>query len=58
MGRVTYGVQGWPGMGGQVGFAEPETGISFALFQSGDTDEIKQFVRAIRFSNLALALGR
>ena len=49
---------GWPGMGGQVGFAEPETGVSFAFFQSGDTDEIKQFVRAIRFSNLALALGR
>jgi CubicO group peptidase (beta-lactamase class C family) len=49
---------GWPGMGGQVGFAEPETGISFAFFQSGDADEIHQFVRAIRFSNMALALGR
>ena len=27
---------GWPGMGGQISFAEPATGISFAFFQMGD----------------------
>jgi CubicO group peptidase (beta-lactamase class C family) len=49
---------GWPGAGGQIGFAEPATGISFAFLQVGDTDQITQFVRGIQFSNLALALGR
>jgi CubicO group peptidase (beta-lactamase class C family) len=49
---------GWPGAGGQVGFAEPATGISFAFLQMGDVDETSQFVRAVRMSNLALALGR
>ena len=27
---------GWPGTGGQVGFAEPATGVSFSFLQSGD----------------------
>ena len=49
---------GWPGAGGQIGFAEPATGISFAFLQSGDPDEMKHFVRAIEMSNLALELGR
>jgi len=49
---------GWPGMGGQIGFAEPATGISFSLLQTGDRDPESQFIRAIRLSNLALALGR
>jgi CubicO group peptidase (beta-lactamase class C family) len=49
---------GWPGMGGQVGFAEPATGISFAFLQAGDTDPQHAFVRAIVLSDLALALGR
>lgn len=49
---------GWPGMGGQVGFAEPATGISFGFLQMGDPDQISQFVRGVRMSNLALALGR
>jgi len=49
---------GWPGAGGQIGFAEPATGISFAFFQMGDTDETSQFMRGTRMSNLALELGR
>ena len=48
---------GWPGAGGQVGFAEPRTGITFAFFQAGDPDEVSQFVRAVEMSNLALELG-
>jgi CubicO group peptidase (beta-lactamase class C family) len=48
---------GWPGAGGQIGFAEPATGISFAFLQMGDPDQITQFVRGIKMSNLALALG-
>ena len=49
---------GWPGAGGQIGFAEPATGISFAFLQSGDSDELSQFTRGIKFSELALELGR
>ncbi|MGE4607450.1 MAG: serine hydrolase domain-containing protein [Myxococcota bacterium] len=49
---------GWPGYGGQIGFAEPATGISFAFLQTGDTDQTSQFVRGIQMSNLALQLGR
>ena len=49
---------GWPGAGGQIGFAEPATGISFAFLQMGDTDQTTQFVRGVQMSNLALALGR
>ena len=47
---------GWPGAGGQVGFAEPRTGISFAFFQVGDPNEVSQFVRAVEMSKLALEL--
>jgi len=49
---------GWPGAGGQIGFAEPATGISFAFLQMGDTDQIGPFVRGVEMSNLALQLGR
>ncbi len=49
---------GWPGAGGQVGFAEPATGISFSFLQSGDPDQQNVFVRAIKMSELALELGR
>lgn len=49
---------GWPGAGGQVGFVEPATGISFSFLQSGDTDQQNVFVRAIAMSELALELGR
>jgi len=49
---------GWPGMGGQIGFAEPATGISFSFLQTGDLVQESQFIRAIRLSTLALALGR
>ena len=47
---------GWPGAGGQIGFAEPATGISFAFLQTGDNDPVGPFVRGVRMSNLALAL--
>ena len=49
---------GWTGMGGQTAFAVPETGVSFAFLQLGDPDEVSQFTRSVRMSNLALALGR
>jgi CubicO group peptidase (beta-lactamase class C family) len=48
---------GWPGAGGQIGFAEPATGISFAFLQMGDNDQITQFVRGVKMTNLALKLG-
>ena len=46
------------GAGGQTGSAEPATGISFALLQMGDSDQIKQFVRGAKMSQLALQLAR
>lgn len=49
---------GWPGAGGQIGFAEPETGVSFAFLQMGGTDQIETFVRGFAMSALALELGR
>lgn len=49
---------GWPGAGGQIGFAEPATGVSFAFLQMGDTDQVSQFVRGVKMSNHALHLGR
>ncbi len=49
---------GWPGAGGQIGFADPSTGISFAFLQVGDADQISQFARGAKLSNLALELRR
>jgi len=49
---------GWPGAGGQIGFAEPATGISCAFLQAGDPDQVSQFMRGVAMTNLALALGR
>ena len=49
---------GWPGVGGQLGFAEPATGISFAFLQMGEVDLTAPFIRAVQMTNLALALGR
>lgn len=49
---------GWPGAGGQIGFAEPATGISFAFLQMGDNNATGTFVRGSRLSSLALDLGR
>ena len=49
---------GWPGAGGQIGFAEPATGVSFAFLQMGDVDQITHFVRGVQMSNLALQLCR
>jgi CubicO group peptidase (beta-lactamase class C family) len=49
---------GWPGAGGQIGFAEPSTGISCAFLQAGDPDQGTQFMRGVEMTNLALALGR
>jgi CubicO group peptidase (beta-lactamase class C family) len=48
---------GWPGAGGQVGFADPATGLSFAFLQAGDTDQLRAFGRAARMSSLALELS-
>ena len=48
---------GWPGAGGQIGFAEPATGYSFAFLQMGDTDQVTQFIRGAAMSTRALALG-
>ena len=48
---------GWPGVGGQIGFAEPATGISFGFLQMGDSDPTRPFVRGTRMSSLVLALG-
>ncbi len=48
---------GWPGSGGQIGFAEPLTGISFAFLQTGDREQLSAFVRATKMSKLALELG-
>ena len=48
---------GWPGAGGQIGFAEPATGLSFAFLQAGDADQLQTFGRAARMSALALELG-
>lgn len=49
---------GWPGAGGQIGFAEPATGVSFAFLQMGETEQVAAFVRGIEMSALALELGR
>jgi len=49
---------GWPGAGGQVGFVEPATGVSFAFLQAGDGEQRQVFVRAVEMSQLALDLGR
>lgn len=49
---------GWPGAGGQIGFAEPATGFSCAFLQAGDPDQGSQFMRGVKMTNLALALGR
>ena len=48
---------GWPGLGGQVAFAEPVSGLSFAFLQVGDLDEVGPFRRGVKFSNLALDLA-
>jgi CubicO group peptidase (beta-lactamase class C family) len=49
---------GWPGAGGQIGFAEPATGVSFAFLQAGDLDPASHFLRGVKMTNLALELGR
>lgn len=48
---------GWPGYGGQIGFAEPATGVSFAFLQMGGTDQTQQFIRGVKMSSLALELS-
>ncbi len=49
---------GWLGTGGQIGFADPESGLSFAFLQMGDVDDVKPFARGRRMSQLALELLR
>ncbi len=47
---------GWPGAGGQIGFADPTAGLSFSFLQCGDPDQLSCFARAAKLSKLALAL--
>lgn len=48
---------GWPGAGGQIAFAEPATGISFAFLQMGDADQRRTFTRGVEMTKLALELS-
>ena len=48
---------GWTGAGGQVGFADPDSGLSFAFLQMGDLDPLSQFTRAAKMAAVALRLG-
>lgn len=49
---------GWAGYGGHLGCADPETGISFAILQMGDNDQLSQFARTARLTHRVLALGQ
>jgi CubicO group peptidase (beta-lactamase class C family) len=49
---------GWPGAGGQIGFADPDTGISFAFLQFGEADQIQAFARGYRMTEAVLGLTR
>lgn len=49
---------GWAGYGGHLGCADPATGISFAVLQMGDNDQLSQFARTARLTHRALDLGR
>lgn len=46
-----------PGLGGQVGWADPESGLSFAYLTNGlDADLVRAFRRSISLSKLAAAV--
>jgi len=43
---------------GQVAWADPETGLSFAYCTNGiDTDVVKEAVRGLRLSDLAAGIA-
>ena len=45
---------GHPGAGGQIGWADPETGLSFSLLTNGlERNPLQLGMRAMSFSNLA-----
>ena len=48
---------GWPGVGGQIAFADPPSGLSFSFLQTGDRDQASTFLRAARMSRRALQLA-
>jgi CubicO group peptidase (beta-lactamase class C family) len=46
-----------PGLGGQVAWADPESGVSFSYLTNGlDADLVRAFRRSISLSKLAAAL--
>ncbi|MDG2049051.1 MAG: serine hydrolase [Myxococcota bacterium] len=47
---------GWTGVGGQIAFGDPASGISFAFLQMGDHDPTRAFMRGARLSRRALRL--
>ena len=47
---------GWTGVGGQIAFGDPASGISFAFLQMGDHDPARAFMRGARLSRRALRL--
>jgi CubicO group peptidase (beta-lactamase class C family) len=50
---------GHAGVHGQVGWADPDTGLSFAYCSNGiDADVVKEAVRGLRLSDIAAALER
>ena len=50
---------GHAGVHGQVGWADPDTGLSFAYCTNGiDADVVKEAVRGLRLSDIAAALER
>jgi CubicO group peptidase (beta-lactamase class C family) len=49
---------GHAGVHGQVAWADPETGLSFAYCTNGiDTDVVKEAVRGLRLSDLAAGIA-
>lgn len=55
-GPRTFGAMG---VGGQIAWADPDTGISFSYLTSGvDTDVVGSFVRSAKISGLAGRCGR
>jgi CubicO group peptidase (beta-lactamase class C family) len=49
---------GSPGLGGQIAWADPATGVSFAYLTNGlDADLVRAFRRSIALSKLAASIG-
>lgn len=56
--RPSPGAFGHSGAGGQVAWADPETGISFVYCTNGFVDALKSAQRSRELSTLASACGR